>query len=92
MTARYWFRTKTFGYGASPSTWQGWAVGVAYVMALLAASIALVPLGEPVATGPAIAWGLIVVALTAATLVIAWRKTDGAWRWRWAKRNAPQAE
>jgi hypothetical protein len=21
---RYWFRQKTFGYGATPNTWQGW--------------------------------------------------------------------
>ena len=21
---RYWFRQKTFGYGFTPNTWQGW--------------------------------------------------------------------
>ncbi len=24
--ARYWFRQKSFGYGATPNTWQGWTL------------------------------------------------------------------
>ena len=30
MTNRYWFKPKVFGYGASPTTWEGWALVVAY--------------------------------------------------------------
>jgi hypothetical protein len=24
--AEYWFKPKRYGYGATPVTWQGWAV------------------------------------------------------------------
>ena len=26
MSDRYWFRPKSFGYGWTPITWEGWAV------------------------------------------------------------------
>ncbi len=89
--ARYWFRPKRFGFGAVPSTWQGWAVGVVYVVLLVAVSIALVPLHGPFSAGAVVAWAVIVVAATAAVIFIAYRKTDGPWRWRWSKRRRSAA-
>ncbi len=77
---RYWFRQKTFGYGATPNTWQGWALTV----------ISLALLFGVVLLGPAIrdnglraVWlilgaAVIVVPFT----VVAWKKTEGGWRWR----------
>ena len=77
---RYWFRQKTFGYGATPSTWQGWALSIVSCLLLFAV----------VLTGPAIrdnllraAWiglGLLVTVLV--TVGITYRKTEGGWRWR----------
>ena len=34
--ARFWFRPRRYGYGATPVTWEGWAltVGIAAVVAL----------------------------------------------------------
>jgi hypothetical protein len=89
--ARYWFKPKRFGFGAVPSTWQGWALGVVYVVALVAVSIALVPLGGTLTAGAVVAWSLIVIAGTAAVIVIAYYKTDGPWRWRWSKRRSSAA-
>ena len=31
-----WFRKKTFGYGWTPCTWQGWAVMVLFIAVALA--------------------------------------------------------
>ena len=87
---QYWFKPKTFGFGAAPATRQGWALGIAYVVALVAVSVVLVPFGEVVSAGRIAAWGLIVVAATAAAIYVAWLKTDGRWQWRWTKRNAPK--
>jgi len=28
---RYWFEPKSYGYGAQPITWEGWAVVIAFV-------------------------------------------------------------
>jgi len=77
---RYWFRQKTFGYGATPNTWQGWALTI----------VSLALLFGVVLLGPAIrdnglraVWmilggAVVVVPFT----VIAWKKTEGGWRWR----------
>jgi hypothetical protein len=77
---KYWFRQKSFGYGASPTTWQGWAFTIVSCLLLFGVVLA----------GPAIRdnglrfmWivggtGLVLIP----TLIIAYRKTEGGWRWR----------
>jgi hypothetical protein len=37
--ARYWFRPRRYGYGATPVTWEGWALTVA-VVSIVAISVA----------------------------------------------------
>ncbi|MGY4395214.1 MFS superfamily sulfate permease-like transporter [Sphingomonas sp. UYAg733] len=70
----YWFAPRLFGYGATPVNWQGWVVMLGYVVAMLA-MLNWLPGAVP---------GILVgIALTAAMIVITWRKTDGDWRWRW---------
>jgi hypothetical protein len=85
MTERCWFRPKSFGYGATPVTWEGW----------------LLTLGSLVVTGAAILVAilaevnrrpdrriyqvtcLIVVAVAQfATIVVSRLKTSEEWRWR----------
>ena len=81
--ARYWFRQKTFGYGATPNSWQGWLLTVAGCVLCFAV----------VLVGPAIRDnGLRALWMTlglAAVLVpvcaLAWVKTEGGWRWRGGK-------
>jgi len=77
---RYWFKQKRFGYGATPSTWEGWALTV--LTMLLCAGIVLV--------GPGIRDNLlrplfVVLGLglvIGAASFLAWHKTEGGWRWR----------
>jgi hypothetical protein len=40
---RPWFRPKTFGYGATPITWQGWLATLLFVLVILATTA----LGDP---------------------------------------------
>ncbi len=41
----YWFKAKTYGWGWYPSTWQGWAVTIAFTALIVAsASLMLLPL------------------------------------------------
>ena len=78
--AKYWFRQKRFGYGATPNTWQGWMLTI--VAGALVFGVIL--------TGPVIrdnllrsAWilsGLVVVLVPA--ILISHAKTEGGWRWR----------
>ena len=77
---RYWFRQKTFGYGATPNTWQGWVLTFVACAALFGVVLA----------GPAIrdnglraAWMILGAAAAVGPFTyIAWRKTEGGWRWR----------
>ncbi len=75
----YWFAPKLFGLGATPVTWQGWALTLGAVAAL----VLDIRLLEPAVPKIVIAVGLIVAFTT-----IAWRKTDGGWHWRWGPPGA----
>jgi hypothetical protein len=77
---KYWFRQKTFGYGATPNTWQGWlltlvACGLVFVAVIEAMQIPDQRTAKLVALSGA---ALILIAFSA----IAYIKTEGGWRWR----------
>jgi hypothetical protein len=77
----YWFKPKRYGYGATPVTWQGWAVTLGIVAAMVAVSLFL-RLTERHLWALAVILGFDAVAL-ATLFVISRRKTDGDWHWRW---------
>jgi hypothetical protein len=75
----YWFKPKSFGYGATPTNWRGWATTLGFVVMMIGWSIA----------SPALLhwsdwaiWFAGVAALTAAYTALARRKTAGEWKWR----------
>ncbi|WP_277971023.1 hypothetical protein [Sphingomonas echinoides] len=74
----YWFVPKAFGIGATPVTWQGWALTIGFV-ALAVLDMTLMP--DRVAR-----IGVLVALLLLFTL-IALRKTRGGWSWRWGGRG-----
>lgn len=81
----YWFRPKSYGYGATPNTWQGWAVIAAAVIVMVVAALLILPHR---AQSPAalIAFLAVEAVVLAALWVICRRKTEGEWRWRWGGR------
>ncbi|MGA8077630.1 MAG: hypothetical protein WBD53_05675 [Xanthobacteraceae bacterium] len=82
--ATYWFKPKRYGYGATPVTWQGWAVTLGTVLVMVAVSLVL-RLAERQSLGLAAMLAFDAAAL-AMLFVICRRKTDGEWRWRWGDR------
>ena len=74
----YWFVPKLFGFGATPVTWQGWALLLGTAL-LLGLDLAIV---EARLVKVVIALGLIV-----AMIAISAHKTAGGWRWRWGTRD-----
>ena len=75
-----WFAPKLYGYGAGlPIAWQGWAVVAGYSL-LVTASVVLIPYSW-------IAFTALVVAATAALILICAQRTRGGWRWRWGERD-----
>jgi uncharacterized YccA/Bax inhibitor family protein len=79
MTA-YWFKPRRFGYGATPVTWEGWAITLATLVLVLASLLVTVFVDESAWVLAAV---LIDVGAIGALLVVSYRKTDGKWRWRW---------
>ena len=73
---KFWFKPHIYGIGATPKTWEGWALIAAYVMAVT--GLALWIQDESLVT-----LILSMTTLTAALVFIAWRRTEGGWRWRW---------
>jgi uncharacterized membrane protein HdeD (DUF308 family) len=78
----YWFRPKTYGYGATPNTWQGWAVIAAAVIVMVVAALLILPHRAQSPAALVVFLGVEAVVL-AVLWVICRRKTDGEWRWRW---------
>ena len=39
--SQYWFKPKTYGYGATPANWKGWAAVAVYVAVILALTLPL---------------------------------------------------
>ncbi len=76
-----WFRPKRYGYGATPCTWQGWLLTLAFV-ALLAGIMTMLESGAA-GREAHLAALVAVAAATALFIWITWKKTDGPWRWRW---------
>ena len=83
---RYWFKPKRYGYGATPVTWEGWAVTGAGIAIILIASLLL---SDWSAVGLAnwIAFVAVVTSTVAALSIVSARKTDGVWRWRWGNEH-----
>ena len=77
----YWFRPKEKGIGAGrPTGWKGWALFLGYVGSILAIPKAFeLYLGYQ---GSVVDRALAVVAISVPFLYIAWKKTEGGWRWR----------
>ena len=74
-----WFAPKRYGFGATPISWQGWALTLGFVglTILIAVSFAKSPL-QMIA---------ILVPIAVAFIVICARTTRGGWRWRWGDEN-----
>jgi hypothetical protein len=74
----YWFAPKMFGLGATPVTWQGWALTLGLAAGLLLDIHQMQPAMPKIVIG---------LALAAAFITIASRKTDGGWHWRWGPKD-----
>ena len=87
--SQYWFRPKTYGYGATPTNLKGWAAVAIYATAILALTLPLMAWPADMPVSPKI-WQLLTWAIMTAMVTMAFvrftrAKTDGQWAWRWGK-------
>jgi uncharacterized membrane protein len=81
---RPWFKQKRYGFGATPASWEGWALTAAYFAGLAALGVWLGN-GASVVDGKFTTFAIVVAALTMVFLVVCWRTTEGGLRWRWGR-------
>ena len=77
--SEYWFKPRRYGLGATPTTWQGWAVIALYVAAICALAVWF----EQDRHAHAWVFFLLVAWLTGILLFVCWKRTKGGWHWRW---------
>ena len=85
----FWFKPKTYGYGATPTTWEGWAVVAVFLVVVAVMSFML--LGRERTFAHWAAWGAVLLFATLSLTMISWAKTDGSWHWRWGSENSRNA-
>jgi hypothetical protein len=86
MTQDYWFKPKTYGFGAQPTCWQGWLATIVFGLTCVVwVRLHFFNENPSVLDWVAFIAGLIV--LIAGFTMLAKKKTDGAWRWRWGKKD-----
>lgn len=89
MPARPWFVPKSHGYGATPITWEGWALVLAFVAALTLAAWLII--ARPIQAGQGLGFGriaaflLVDLLLMAGLIWVARAKSSAEWRWRWGE-------
>jgi O-antigen/teichoic acid export membrane protein len=79
---QYWFKPKRYGYGATPVTWEGWALTFGACATILLVTLMV---SVPAQVGPAMwtIWLATTITIVAGLWVISRRRTEGVWRWRW---------
>jgi hypothetical protein len=87
--ARYWFKPRRYGYGATPVTWEGWVLTVAVAAIVAISVVAMNLLADRANFAVWIAWAAIIAAMVISFVRISRQRTDGEWRWRW---NAPRPD
>jgi len=72
---KYWFKPKRYGYGAYPSTWEGWLVTLIFVLFVAYRAYSV--------HSSRLIFELIVYAVI--IIYITKIKTEEKWKWRWGK-------
>jgi hypothetical protein len=81
--ARYWFRPRRYGYGATPTTWEGWTLTVVVAAIVAISVVAMNLLADRANFAVWIAWAAIIAAVVVSFVRISRQRTDGEWRWHW---------
>jgi hypothetical protein len=91
MTNQFWFKPKTFGYGATPITWEGWALTLGFALVIAGCVVTIIRHKESLPTF--VTSLVIIVVATIVLTAVSVQKTDGAWGWNaGARKNTGKQE
>lgn len=77
---KLWFRTKTYGWGWYPSSWEGWLVLFIFTVLFVANAVTLDTASQNIPVWFFVRTGILVFVL----LLVCWLKGETP-RWRWGK-------
>ncbi len=82
---KMWFRAKRYGFGWTPSTWEGWLVMLFYILlAVLGANRIVSMADDSGVVGMSIA--LFMIPLTVVLILVCYIKGEKP-RWRWGEKK-----
>jgi uncharacterized membrane protein YhaH (DUF805 family) len=77
-----WFKAKTFGWGWTPATWQGWLILLVYIISIAVSAILFL---RPKPTPSGWTCYISTIAIATAILIAVCIKTGEKPTWRWGK-------
>ncbi|MEK7586103.1 MAG: hypothetical protein AAB477_02645 [Patescibacteria group bacterium] len=83
MGKKLWFKRKRYGWGWTPSTWQGWLVLIVYLVAMVKSSI-LVDIYSHSGSDTLIGYALPFILFTTILIIICYKKGEAP-KWQWGK-------
>jgi Na+/proline symporter len=85
--ARYWFRPRRYGYGATPVTWEGWVLTIGVAAVIVLSIVAMNLLADRSNVVAWLVWAAFIGAVAFFMVHISRQRTHGEWRWRWGDRS-----
>ena len=84
----YWFRPKRYGYGATPVTWEGWALTIGVAATVIVSIVLMNRLVGRSDFAAWMLWAVFIAVVTVSFVRVTRVRTDGEWRWRWGDPNS----
>ena len=83
---KYWFKRRRYGYGWTPSTWQGWTVIAAFLFVVIGSASLLIAAYEGVYVRQLVWIYLNVFLVIVVGFIMAFTKKAPSPKWRWGKK------
>ncbi|MCH8520269.1 MAG: hypothetical protein LAT82_05960 [Nanoarchaeota archaeon] len=73
----YWFRPKKYGIGATPTSWEGWALIISYLVCVVYFTYFLQNI---------FVYIFLLLIATIILILLSYCRTQGSWCWRWGNK------
>jgi len=79
---KYWFKPRGFGYGATPTSWEGWLTIIVFI------GYVLILTGIQVTESDKYTSSYLLYVFTGVIIliIISKAKSKGKWHWSWGKK------